>query len=92
MNEIENIKNRIEELFDKGDAEEIDRLYLLLNQVIADLSVKRTLLGLPEYEPETEERLEMVDKDRWTGKLNPKNLGVQNYDVDDIWFLSKTPQ
>jgi hypothetical protein len=72
MNEIENIKNRIEELFVKGDAEEIDRLYLLLNQVIADLSVKRTLLGLPEYEPETEERLEMVDKDWLDRELEPE--------------------
>jgi len=72
MNEIENIKNRIEELFDKGNAEELDRLYLLLNQVIADLSVKRTLLGLPEYEPETEERLEMVDKDRLDREIEPE--------------------
>jgi hypothetical protein len=72
MNEIENIKNRIVELFDKGDAEEINRLYLLLNQVIADLSVKRTLLGLPEYEPETEERLEMVDKDRLDREIEPE--------------------
>jgi hypothetical protein len=72
MNEIEIIKNRIEELFDKGDAEEIDRLYLLLNQVMADLSVKRTLLGLPESEPETEQRLEMVDKDRLDREIEPE--------------------
>jgi hypothetical protein len=72
MNEIEKIKNRIEELFDKGDAAELDRLYLLLNQLIADLSVKRTLLGLPESEPETEERLDMVDKDRLDREIEPE--------------------
>jgi hypothetical protein len=72
MNEIEKIKNRIEELFDKGDTAELDRLYLLLNQLIADLSVKRTLLGLPEFEPETEERLEMVDKDRLDREIEPE--------------------
>jgi hypothetical protein len=72
MNEIEKIKNRIEELFDKGDTAELDRLYLLLNQLIADLSVKRTLLGLPESEPETEERLEMVDKDRLDREIEPE--------------------
>jgi len=72
MNEIEKIKNRIEGLFDKGDTAELDRLYLLLNQLIADLSVKRTLLGLPEFEPETEERLEMVDKDRLDREIEPK--------------------
>lgn len=73
MNEIEKIKNRIDELFDKGDAAELDRLYLLLNQLIADLSVKRTLLGLPEFEPETEERLEMVDKDRLDREIEPEH-------------------
>jgi F0F1-type ATP synthase gamma subunit len=72
MTEIEKIKNRIKELFDKGDATELDRLYLLLNQLIADLSVKRTLLGLPESEPETEERLEMVDKDRLDREIEPE--------------------
>ena len=72
MNEIEKIKNRIEELFDKGDTAELDRLYLLLNQLLADLSVKRTLLGLPEFEPETEERLEMVDKDRLDREIEPE--------------------
>lgn len=36
----------------------------MLNQVLADLSLKRALLGQPEPESEPEERLEMVDKDR----------------------------
>jgi hypothetical protein len=64
MDEIEKIKHRIVELFDKGDAAEMDRLFLALNQLIADISVKRALLAQPEVEPEPEERLEMVNKDR----------------------------
>jgi hypothetical protein len=64
MNEIEKIKRRIEELFDKGDAAKLEGLYNELNQLMADLSIKRTMLVLPEQEPEPEIRLEMVNKDR----------------------------
>jgi hypothetical protein len=64
LNEIEKIKHRITELFDKGDAAALDRLSLVLNEVLADLALKRALLGQPESEPEPEERLEMVEKDR----------------------------
>jgi hypothetical protein len=64
MKEIDAIRQKIAGYFDAGDAAALDRLYLVLNKVVAELSVKRALLGLPEPEPEPEERLEMVDKDR----------------------------
>jgi hypothetical protein len=58
------IKELIAEKFDAGDVASLDRLYLVLNQVLADLSLKRALLGQPEPAPEPEEHLEMVDRDR----------------------------
>ena len=64
MNVINKIKELIAEKFDAGDVAALDRLYLVLNQVLADLSLKRALLGQPEPEPEPEEHLEMVDRDR----------------------------
>jgi hypothetical protein len=66
MNEINKIKDFITEKFDAGDVAALDRLSLVLDQVLADLALKRALLGQPEPEPEPEpeERLEMVDKDR----------------------------
>jgi hypothetical protein len=64
MKEIEAIRKQIAEFFDAGDAVALDRIYLVLNKVIADLSLKRALLAQPEVEPEQEERLEMVDKER----------------------------
>jgi len=64
MKEIDSIRKQIADFFDAGDSAALDRLNSVLNEVIADLTVKRALLGLPEPEPEPEERLEMVDKDR----------------------------
>ena len=64
MKEIDAIRQQISNYFDAGDAAALDRLYRVLNKVVADLLLKRALLGLPEPEPEPEERLEMVDKDR----------------------------
>jgi len=80
MKEIEIIKHRISELYNKADAAELDQLYKVLNQLMADLSVKRAMLGVKEPEEEPEERLEMENKDRldkegfgpdvpWTAKL-----------------------
>jgi hypothetical protein len=62
MKEIDSVRKQIADFFDAGDSAALDRLNSVLNEVIADLTVKRALLGLPE--PEPEERLEMVDKDR----------------------------
>jgi hypothetical protein len=64
MNEIETIRKQIEDFFNAGDGEALDRLYLVLNELIADFVFRRALLGKPDPEPESEERLEMVDKDR----------------------------
>jgi hypothetical protein len=66
MKEIDAIRQMIAGYFDAGDAAALDRIYIVLNKVIADLAFKRALLGVsePEPEPEPEERLEMVDKDR----------------------------
>ncbi|HSO62131.1 MAG TPA: hypothetical protein VLR50_13960 [Desulfobacterales bacterium] len=66
MKEIDAIRQQILDFFDAGDAAALDRLYLVLNKVIAEISVKRALLGLPEPkpEPEPEERLEMVNQER----------------------------
>ena len=64
MKEIDSIRKQTVDFFDAGDAAGLDRLYIALNELIADLSFKRALLGLPDPESEPEERLEMVDKDR----------------------------
>jgi hypothetical protein len=64
MNEINKIKDYIAEKFDAGDAAALDRLSLVLNQLLADLALRRALLEQPEPASELEERLEMVDKDR----------------------------
>lgn len=66
MKEIEAIRKQILIFFNSGDAAALDRLYLVLNKVVAELSVKRALLGLPESmpEPEPEGRLEMVNQER----------------------------
>ena len=64
MKEIEAIRKQITDFYDSGNIAALDRLSLVLNEVLADLALKRALLGQPEPEPEQEERLEMVDKDR----------------------------
>jgi len=66
MKEIDAIRKQMLIFFDVGDAAALDRLYLVLNKLVAELSVKRALLGLPEPkpEPESEERLEMVNQER----------------------------
>jgi hypothetical protein len=62
MKEIEAIRKQIKDFYDAGNIVALDRLSLVLNEVLADLALKRALLGQPE--PEPEERLEMMDKDR----------------------------
>jgi hypothetical protein len=64
MNEIDSIRKQIAVFYDAGDGSALDRLSIVLNEVLADLSLKRALLGQPEPIPEPEERLEMVNKDR----------------------------
>jgi hypothetical protein len=69
MKEIDAIRKQIEAFFDAGDGAGLDRLSFVLNEVLADLSLKRALLGQPEAKPEPEERLEMVNKDRLDKEL-----------------------
>jgi len=64
MKEIEAIRKQITDFYDSGNIAALDRLSLVLNEVLADLALKRALLGQPEPKSEQEERLEMVDKDR----------------------------
>ena len=65
MNEIDKkIREQINVAYNNGDAQALDQFYHLLNEIIADLTFKRMLLGRPEEASEPEERLEMVDQDR----------------------------
>jgi hypothetical protein len=52
----------------------LDRLSFVLNEVLADLSLKRALLGQPEPKPEQEERLEMVNRDRLDKELGKEGF------------------
>ena len=74
MKEIDAIRNQVKVFFDAGDGKALDRLSYVLNEVLADLSLKRALLGQPEPEPEQEERLEMVNKDRLDKELGEVGL------------------
>ena len=64
MNEINVIAKYIKDRFDAGDAAALDRLNIVLNELLADLSLRRTLLGGVETKPQPEERLEMVNQDK----------------------------
>jgi hypothetical protein len=74
MKEIDAIRKQIEVFFDAGDGAALDRLSIVLNEVLADLSLKRALLGQPEPELEPAERLEMVNKDRLDKELGKEGL------------------
>ena len=74
MKEIDAIRKQVKVFFDSGDGEALDRLSYVLNEVLADLSLKRALLGQPEPIPEPEERLEMVNKDRLDKELGKEGL------------------
>ena len=74
MKEIDAIRKQIEVFFDAGDGAALDRLSFVLNEVLADLSLKRALLGQPEPKPEQEERLEMVNKDRLDKELGQRRF------------------
>jgi hypothetical protein len=50
------------ELYNDGSAAELERLSHLLNELMADLSLMRAALALPQVDPK--EGLEMVNKDR----------------------------
>jgi hypothetical protein len=64
MEELDAIRKQIEVCFEAGDGAALDRLSLVLNELLADLSLKRALLGQPEPESEQARCLEMVNKDR----------------------------
>jgi len=74
MKEIDAIRKQVEVFFDAGNGAALDHLSLVLNEVLADLSLKRALLGQPEPEPEQAERLEMVNKDRLDKELGKEGL------------------
>jgi hypothetical protein len=74
MKEIDAIRKQIEVFFDAGDGSALDRLSMVLNEVLADLSLKRALLEQPEPEPEQEERLEMVNRDRLDKELGKEGF------------------
>jgi len=74
MKEIDAIRKQVEVFFDAGNGADLDHLSLVLNEVLADLSLKRALLGQPEPEPEQAERLEMVNKDRLDKELGKEGL------------------
>lgn len=63
MRELNIVRTRIANLFDQGNAEALDRIYLVMNKTIAELCIMRSLLSptqapLPE---EPEEVLEMEE-------------------------------
>ena len=72
MEEFDAIRKQIEAFFNAGDSAALDRLSLVLNEVLADLSLKRALLGQPE--PEQEGLLEMVNKGRLDKERGKKRL------------------
>ena len=74
MEELDAVRKQIEVFFEAGDGAALDRLSLVLNEVLADLSLKRALLGQPEPGPEQAERLEMVNKDRLDKDLGKEGL------------------
>jgi len=74
MEELDAVRKQIEVFFEAGDGAALDRLSLVLNEVLADLSIKRALLGPPEPEPEQAKRLEMVNKDRLDKELGEEGL------------------
>jgi hypothetical protein len=74
MKEIDSIRKHIAAFFDAGDGAALDRLSCVLNEVLADLSLKRALLGQPEPKPEQEERLEMVNRDRLDKELGKEGF------------------
>lgn len=45
MNAIDAVKKQIADYFDAGDAAALDRLYIVLNKVMADLAIMRGILG-----------------------------------------------
>lgn len=73
MKEIDAIKKQVADFFDAGDAAALDRLYVVLNSLMAHLAVLRGILGAPEPEPEPIEKLEMVNADR-LDKLEPEKV------------------
>jgi hypothetical protein len=76
MNEINVIAKYIKDRFDAGDAAALDRLNVVLSELLADLSLRRTLLGGMEMKPEPEERLEMVNQDK---------LDKEGFEFDNAW-------
>jgi hypothetical protein len=80
MEELDAIRKQIEVCFNAGDGAALDRLSLVLNEVLADLSLKRALLGQPEPEPEQAEHLEMVNRDRLD-----KELGKEGLKIIELW-------
>lgn len=71
MKEIDAIKKQVADYFDAGDAAALDRLYVVLNSLMAHLAVLRGILGVPNPAPEDELHLEMEDADR-LDKLEPE--------------------
>jgi hypothetical protein len=72
--ELDTVRKQIEVFFEAGDGAALDRLSLVLNEVLADLSLKLALLGPPEPEPEQAKRLEMVNKDRLDKELGKEGF------------------
>lgn len=58
MKEMDVIKKRIADMFDAGDSEGLDRAYVLLNKLVGELAVMRTLLNPPAQEEPFELELE----------------------------------
>jgi len=72
MEELDAVRKQIKVFFEAGDGAALDRLSLVLNEVLADLSLKRALLGQPE--PEQAEHLEMVNRDRLDKELGKEGF------------------
>jgi len=75
VSDVNWITGYIKDRFDAGDAAALDRLYTMLNEVLADLSIKRALLGV-EPKPEPKERLEMV---------NQNKLDQEGFEFNNAW-------
>ncbi|HSM88410.1 MAG TPA: hypothetical protein VLT56_00150 [Desulfobacterales bacterium] len=69
MNEINVMKQYIADKYSAGDAAALDRLSLVLNELLADLTLKRALMAAPEPAPEEELKLEMEERDRLDKEL-----------------------
>ena len=50
MNELFRIKRHISDLFDKGDSAELTRIYVVLTDIMAHLTVLRGILAASEME------------------------------------------